>query len=76
MDKDKMIEWIENNEQELLDGFLKDKSLKDEFDEYCMQQYDENEQCQADAMYDAMKDAEAEKYVDREGFDSPFEVEK
>jgi len=76
MDKDKMIEWIDNNEQELIEGFLKDHSLKDEFDAYCLQQYEYEEQNEGDAVYDAMRDAEAEKYIDKDGFDSPFEVAK
>ena len=76
VDKDKMIEWIDNNEEELIEGFLKDHTLKDEFNAYCMAEYELNEQVEADARYEAYKDSQAEKYIDKEGFDSPFEVEK
>ena len=56
MDKNKCIDWIDANQQELCENFIKSKKLKDEFDEYCVEEYNEMKALEGDHIYDGWKD--------------------
>ena len=49
-------QWIDCNYDELVETFLKEKSLVDEFDEFCILEYEEAERGRADNLLDAHKE--------------------
>lgn len=48
MDKDKLIEFIEKNELELMADFITDNHLESKFSKYCEELYQNNLVSQAD----------------------------
>ena len=52
--KTRMVEYTENNYDDLTEKFIKEK--QEEFDAFCMNEWEEYEQGQADYNYEQMKD--------------------